>query len=133
MLPDAARKDQNIQPSKGDREGCDMLRDAEDEQIHGFSRRRVVAGEQGTYVSRLARDSQQAALMVKQVLELIQGQPARPHQMQQDTRVDAAGSRGHHHPIQSTEAHGRVDAAPVSHGTQAGAATQMCSNHARGG
>ena len=53
--------------------------------------------------------------------------------MQHHARIEVARAGAHHQPVERGEPHGRIDAAPVRHGAEAGAVAEMRGDHPPGG
>ncbi len=76
-------------------------------------RRRVPRGFRRFDISHVASagETEEPALPVQQVIELVDAEPSLPVKVHQNGRVDVAGARAHDETLQGGEAHARVNRA----------------------
>ena len=75
-------------------------------------------------------DAEQSRTLIKQVFDLLRGQPSLLLQIEDHSRIEISATRPHDQAVQRREPHRGVDAAAVQHGAKAGAIAEMSCDYA---
>jgi len=128
VLPDAAGENQAIHTAQESGVCTDHLANRNGESIQRKSGPWVVgAGAlfEGLDVALAGRESKEAAVMIKQIFKLVGAELLRAKEIEQDARVEIAGTGTHQDPAGGSEAHGGVDRYSIANSAEACSVTEM--------
>src|SRR5580704_1523000 len=128
MLADAAGKGEKIDTTEQSDVGPDLFshrnrKDIERQRCRWITRTGSVL--QGSDVALTGRESKQAALAVEQIFQLVGAEILVADEIDNDTRIEIAGTRAHRNASGRREAHGGVNGDSVAQGAQAGPVAQV--------
>src|SRR6185369_4729501 len=110
VLADSGGKHQRIEAAEHCGHSANLLGRTVDEVVHGETGRRLSASEQVPHVVAEAGDSEQTALLIKNLLDLLGREAQMLEQIQHNARVERPRPGAHAQAIKGREAHGRVNA-----------------------
>src|SRR5260221_10912477 len=111
-------------------QGANLARGAEYEELYGFTRVRIIVGEQRTHVARNSGYTQETAAVVEQVFDLGSIHGPLAHEVGHGARIKSARSSSHEQPVKRGEAHRGIDATSIMHGAETRAISEVSDNHA---
>ena len=134
VLADTRRHDHRVGARHGRVVAADGLLHLVNVHVDG-QLRVFVAGrgrvEHIAHIAALARDAQDAALLVQDFVHLVERLALAAHDVRDDRGVDRTRARAHHQALERREAHGRVDGLAVVHGRDRTAVAQMARDEAQ--
>src|ERR1700756_2330300 len=128
MFSDAAGKDKKVYTAEQRGICPDYLAYGNGEDIQGQSRLQVVGLRtffQRLYVTLAGRKSEEAALMVEQIFNLVGVQLLVAHEIEEDARIKITRARTHRDAARGSETHGGVDRYTVANSAEARSVTEV--------
>ncbi len=115
VLAHPRRERDRVHPAEHRVVGADVLPQPVDVDVEGQLRLRVALVDAAADLPHVvvAAQTEQAAPLVEQSVDLVRGHPADPRQMEDDGRVQVTGPGTHHQSLQRCQAHGGVHAPPA--------------------
>src|SRR6185437_8773425 len=117
---DAGREDDRIDSAERGRERAELTPDAIEIEIDGELCARLIARQQRAHVARDAGHTEQARLIVDELLDCACVHAALIHEIEDDTRVERAAARTHRQAFHGGETHRAGHALARLHPAHAG-------------
>lgn len=130
VLADATRKHQRIEAAGCRCQRAQLANDTVAEEIDGFLRFGLVAGEQGAHILGDTRDAEQTRLLVEHPGHFLDAEAFGFHQVQHDPGVEIAAARSHHQSIDGRKPQCGTQALASDHRRHAGTVAEMRNNDA---
>ena len=114
VLSNSSRKDQHVQAPKNCGIRANVFLRSVAEQIHSFLGSSILLHlvHQNPHIRGRLRNSQQSRFLIHQCIHFFRGYLFLLKKIQQDARIDIAGTGTHNQSFERGEAHRRVDAFP---------------------